>query len=403
MKKVNGRKIRSVDQYLELLKAAGRSAITLRNYRQVLKQYAAFLDVPLEQLHTRLDPDDLVKYAAAISDKREAGRKTTLITIHRYMAINGVEFDELEKNVMMIKVKQDRDDKPLTLDILQKMMDQGTPHSRAILSFLISTGCRAGETSKILLSDVGRIENGVFVPDIRGNVVNIRNEIAKRGNGGIVFLTSEAREYMTTWLKDRDRFIADADRRVAKLYSLPGGERHSHEPRKEKGKLVQRPENDQRLFAVSYSSLDKEFGRLYMAVDGERKSSGKGKKVTAHACRAFFRTYAAKTMGIDMAEGIMRHTGYLNSAYWRLPLEEKYRQFKEGEHALYITRADHRVQAGKLSDLERQNAELKARLDEIERIKKLSTEIEEKDPELFKAMLAAAQQLATQRALEGKK
>jgi len=391
MKKVNGvKKIRSVDQYLVILKAAGKSAITLRNYRQILSQYAKFLGVPLERLHEHLNTDDMVRYSSVVAWMRETGRKSHLSTIHRYMELNGVEFDELEYNAAKVKVTEERDDKPLTTALLQKMMDQGNPHSRAIISFLISTGCRAGETSKLLLSDVGRIDNSRFVPDITGDVINVRNEIAKRKKGGLVFLTAEAREYLTIWLKDRDRFITEANRRTAQLYT-GNGTRHSTEPRKGIGKPIRRPENDQRLFAVSYSSLDKTFGRLYRACDGERGKSGA--KVTAHGCRAYFRTNAAKTIGVDLAEGILRHSGYLNAAYVRMTPEDRLKQFHEGEAALYVTRADHRVQSGKLNELERQNAELKERLNVIEKERQTVTTDEQILFEQFKKFMAEQQKI----------
>lgn len=363
MQKVKGVvKLRSVEQYLTLLKAAKRSDITIRNYRQVLKQYAEFLGVPLSDLHMHLDPDDLVRYAAAISNKREATQKSTMITIHRFMSVNGVVFDELERNVTKVRVTQERADKPVTVELLLKMMDQATPLGRALISFLVSTGCRAGETSELLLSDIGRIENGRFVPDINGDVVQVRNEIAKRRNGGLVFLTREAREYLTAWLKNRDQFIKDADARTERLYTAPkGGRKHDTAPRKENGTKATRPANDQRIFGSSYSGLDKTFNRLYRAVDGERGATGN--KVTIHGCRAYFRTHAAKTMGIDLAEGILRHAGYLNASYVRLSPEEREKQFHAGESALYITRRDHRVQSGRLSELERENAELRKKLE----------------------------------------
>jgi len=68
-------------------------------------------------------------------------------------------------------------------------------------------------------------------------------------------------------------------------------------------------------------------------------------------------------MSIDLVEKIMRHSGYLGQ-YIQIPDMEK--QFHAGEAALYITRADHRVQGNKLDALQRENAALEARLKAIE-------------------------------------
>lgn len=358
----NGKKVRSVESYLSILATAGKSKITVRNYRQILKQYADYLKVPLDELHKHLDPDNLIRYANKIIDRSKAGRKSTLSVIARYMKVNGIEFDELEQGAFTVKADEDRTDKPLDVATIQKMMDQGNPHSRAIISFLVSTGCRAGETSQLLLSDIGTIHNGSFVPDINGDVVHIRNEIAKQRRGGYAFLTSEALEFLTIWLQDRERYMADADERTSKLWVTSTG--HARVPRKDIGKPAKRPDNDQRLFACSYATIDKTFGRLYRAVDGSR-----GKyhaKITAHSCRAYFRTNAVKGMSIDLVEGILRHSGYLNDQYVRMPLEEQYRQFHAGETALYITRADHRIQGSKLDQLQREKDALQARVQQLE-------------------------------------
>lgn len=369
MEKVNGKKIRSVDQYLALLKAGKRSDVTIKNYRQVLKQYAAFLGIPLGELHKHLDADDLVRYAVAIAGKRDAGRKSTMVTIHRYMVLNGVQFDELEGNVAKVQIEQERADKPVTVELLRKMMDQATPHGKLLITLLVSTGCRGGELSKLLLSDIGRIENERFVTDINGDVIQIRNEIAKRKKGGLVFLTREARDFLTAWLKNRDQFIKDADARTERLYVAPkGGKKHDTAPRKENGTKATRPANDQRIFACSYQSLDKTFNRLYRVVDGERGAAGN--MVSMHSCRAYFRTYAARSMGIDLAEGILRHSGYLNQAYVRMTLEERQRMFKEGESVLYITRPDSRIQNSKISELERKLSELTRKMEILTAIEK---------------------------------
>jgi integrase len=357
-------KIRSVDEYIKSLKRAKKSAITLRDYRYILLMYAKWLGVPVEKIHENLNPNDLMRYADKLDDDKIApvSRRKYLTVIARYMENNGVTFDSMDKNTITAFEPEERNDKPATKELLMKMMDLGDPHTRSIISFLTSTGARAGETAQILLSDVGRIDHGRFVPDINGDVVQIRNEISKRRRGGLVFLTSECREFLSIWLQNRDDYIRMA---TVKSQNLRKGDTGRIKGAKHNGEKITRPEKDERLFACSYYTLSQLFGKLYSKIDGEKGKYDKN-MVTPHGCRAFFRTNAARSMGVDLPEGILRHTGYLNQAYWRMTPEQRQADFKAGEPSLYITRPDHRIQTGKLSELEREKDALQVRVQQLE-------------------------------------
>lgn len=337
-----------------MLRLSKRSEATITGYYKVFQSYAKFLKIPLDEVHHHLSVSNLLKYAGSRNGKSDNGNKTNLNVLRWYFSQNGIVFDELEYNATNPKVTKEQNDKPLELATLQKMMDLTDPHGRAILSFLISTGCRAGETCKILLSDVD------------GDVVTIRNEIAKGGHGGKVYLTAEAREYLDLWLADRDEYIRISDKRMKGL--LKAGAHH-------------RPQKDERLFATAYTGLNAIFSRLYAKVDGEQ---GKYHAMcTIHSCRKYFRTHAAQTMHPDLVTGLMRQTGYLDSTYVRMTDEEKRAQFHAGEAALYITRADHRIQGSKLDALQRDNQQLRDQLNEMKQMQDLKVKIED-TPE-FKA------------------
>jgi integrase len=315
-----------VDEYLTMLKLANRSEVTIKSYRKVIKWYSDFIGVPIENVHNHLSISNLLKYAATLKDRSPEGRKTTLTTLHRYFKVNGVVFDELQYNAMKPKVSKEHNDKPLELETLRKMMNLTDSHGRAFLSFLISTGARASETCQILLSDVDE------------DRVTIRNETTA-GAGGIVYLTSEAREYITQWLKERDGYIALSDRRSVGLATI--------------GAI--RPKHDNRLFGMSYASAHKLFSRLYDKVDGSR---GKyHRECTIHSARKYFRTHAATAMHPDLVTGLMRQTGYMDSTYVRMTDEERYKQFKDGESALYIFRSP------ELDEVTRERDELKETLE----------------------------------------
>lgn len=345
----NGSVKYSVPDYLAMLRLSKRSDATIKGYYKVFQSYAKFLKVPVDEVHHHLSVSNLLKYADSRNKKSANGNKTTLNVLRRYFTQNGIVFDELEYNATNPKVTKEHNDKPLTIAMLQAMMDLTDVHGKSMLSFLISTGLRAGEFSQLLLSDIGRLEGDRFVPDISGDVVNVRNEIAKGGHGGCVYLTSEAREYLTLWMKVRNEYIADIDKKALNLVN-----HGAH----------QRPKNDQRIFGTGYSALRDWFTRLYEKVDNEK---GKYHNLcTLHSCRKYFRTAAAQSMHPDLVTNIMRQTAYLDNTYVRIEPSKKYREFKEREAALYITRADHRIQGGKLSDLEQKNKELVARLAAME-------------------------------------
>lgn len=359
--KTKNGKVWSVDAYITALTLAKKSAITVRDYRYVLLMYTKWLGVLIENLHENLNPDDLMRYAKKLDDDKIApvSRRKYLGTIARFMAINGIEFDEMELGAITALESEDRNDKPATKELLQKMMDMGDSHTRAIISFLTSTGCRAGEASQILLTDVGRIEHETFIPDINGSVIKVRNEIAKRRKGGYVFLTTEAREFLTIWLRNRDEYIRMA---AIKSQNLRKGDTGRVKGAKHTGEKIHRPEKDERLFACSYYTLSQLFGKLYLQVDG---SKGKYEKnmVTPHGCRSYFRVNAVKGgMSIDLVEGILRHSGYLNQAYVRMTIEDRFQTFKENEVSLYITRADHR----KMTELEKTNKEFAGKLEIVD-------------------------------------
>lgn len=323
------KKVRPVPLYLAYKERAGCSPHTITRIRGSLKFYADFLGVPLVDLHKHMTAENFLDYLEGPHAKKLApnSRRSTISAISTYMRINGIEFDELEMAVVKVRVPYERNDKPPSFELFQRMMDVADTRMKAIITFLISTGCRRGETSKILLSDVD------------GSVVTIRNGIAKGHRGGKVFLNAEAREYLDLWLLERDRWIKRADQ-LAKQLNL------------------KRPALDLRLFASSDNEIGQRFSDIYKAVDGETVTTQRGERnlVTCHSCRAYFRTNAVKTMGIDLVEGIMRHTGYLNAAYVRMPEEERERLYHEGEDALYITRRDRRMSETAL-ELEKQKRE----------------------------------------------
>jgi len=326
-----------VPVYLAKLRRADRSEKTISLYSKVFKGYAQVIGVPVDLIHENMSQENIDTF---IDYRNKNGRsktstKTYVGILYRFMKVNGYELDAMdEMQANGKKGKSEHNDKVLTQETLQRMMDLGNPHARAWITFLISTGCRSGEASEILLSDV------------KGDTVIIRDEIAKGGRGGIVYLSSEAREFLDLWLKDRGEHIRINKERT-------------------RGMNNSMPEHDQRLFASSYSGLRNMWTRLYEQVDGEKSKYGR-RAISMHSCRRFFRSHLSETVSVDIVEKLMRHEGYLTGAYVRIPEDEVKTAFKAGETALYITRPDQRIQKTEITAVKAENEELRARLAKIE-------------------------------------
>src|SRR5208283_4035817 len=117
-----------VESYISMLRLGKRSEQTITNYRKIINQYARFIGVPLNEVHHYLDVGKLLKFAGSRKGYSERGTKNFLSVLRRYFMINGVQFDELQFNAVSPKVTpkhedDEENDKPLTREILQRMMD----------------------------------------------------------------------------------------------------------------------------------------------------------------------------------------------------------------------------------------------------------------------------------------
>jgi hypothetical protein len=108
MATLTGKKIRSVDQYIEILARAKKSPVTLRDYKYILADYAKFIGVPLTELHKHLDPEDLMKYSDKLDKRAPVTRKKFIGTVARFMKLNGVVFDDLEQGVILSSEPEER-------------------------------------------------------------------------------------------------------------------------------------------------------------------------------------------------------------------------------------------------------------------------------------------------------
>ncbi len=193
----------AADEYLGWLQLeANRSPNTVRAYAGELRKLAGFL---ASRDHTlRMDDlrhDDLRAYQRHLAStlRSPASRARALVAIRswlRWLAKEELVGRDLSNGVTLPRVEQ-RLPKPMTGDELARLLASLPSESplerrdRALVNFLISTGCRISEALQLDRTDVPRQGNRVIVT-------------GKGSKQRAVYLTDDAKAALDEYLQSRD-------------------------------------------------------------------------------------------------------------------------------------------------------------------------------------------------------
>ncbi len=188
---------------------------------------------------------------------------------------------------------------------------------RALALFLVSSGVRIGEALLIQINDVNF---GSEPPE-----VTVRAEITKTKIQRYTFISKEATAAIMEWLKVREKYITAATNKNAGLIQAGYG------------KKVKRPARDTRLFPFSDQVVSQiwETALKNSGLYSVDSSTGR-RQIHPHQLRKFFRSYLGLSMPVDMVEVLMGHSGYLTSAYRRIPKKEIAEAYLQNEYRVMI-------------------------------------------------------------------
>jgi len=187
--------------------------------------------------------------------------------------------------------------KPVTRDVaptkeeLKKIIIRMPLPFKCLSLLLASSGMRIGEAVQIRTSDVNLDSDPVEI--------YLRPEYTKTGEGRYVFISSEAKEMLLEYLKERkpkDRIFPFGKENFRRAWNLAT----------RKAGLSEKDERTQRYL------------------------------LHPHSLRKFFRTQLATVIPLDVVECLMGHSGYLTQSYRRYRKEELAEFYKKGEYALTI-------------------------------------------------------------------
>ena len=157
---------RRIKYYLGAKKIDGLSERTLKNYKANLESFAA----KVEKSAAKITTDDIRGYIAYLDETRhlkETSLQTHINTLRAFFGWLTVE-EKIKKNPMA-KIKSLKLDKKgarqaLTVEELERLRDAcKTYREKALIEFLVSTGCRLSEVAQLRAADLNLADRSVQV------------------------------------------------------------------------------------------------------------------------------------------------------------------------------------------------------------------------------------------------
>jgi len=344
------------------------SSSTVRAYRAALKKFFQTIynvqEPDLEQLADRYFNEnrsfeaDVQAFAAALKEAPPKTRRLYLTAVKVFLLENGVELPQLFWRRLKARIKGSgavSEEEVPTKQTLRSVMMHLSIAGKALFLVLVSSGMRIGEALKLQIGDLELDKNP---PMIR-----VRAEYTKTGRKRITFITPEAAEAVREWLKVRENWL--------------------------KSHLNSKSPDDQRLFPfTSVNARVMWHNALKETGNGKVDPRTRRLLMRPHVLRKYFRSMVGSIAGVDVAEALMGHEGYLTEVYRRYPdpektLAEAYRKavcelqifteehpdearIKQVEERSRLVEALNMQLQARLMQLENENAELKQRLQKLE-------------------------------------
>ena len=274
---------RSVERFHESYSALSGSRGTEGVYLSAIEAACRYSSETPDELVTSLSKASEAKLMEflqgfvnhlANKDKAPKTVQAYLSAVKGFLEVNDIDVPLLRRRVRKPRVYVRSADRAPTMEELRLVCAGADLETRALLLFLLSSGCRIGEALMVQRDDIE--------PKGQAHAIRIRPEIAKDRIGRYTFITGEAFEAVEAYLETH---------------------------------------NSPRLFPLSkaraYHKLTSAFERTIVI----RKSAGR-RDIHPHSLRKFFFTTALKVLGRELAEALIGHKQYLDQAYRRLTLEE---------------------------------------------------------------------------------
>ena len=296
------------------------SKTTVSNYKSCLRIFFKLIygkTEPLEDLakqyfsENRNYEEDVESLLSSMHGRPPKTVRHRIASVKVFLVENDVELNAKFWKRITGKIKGSRawtEDRIPTQEEFRRILNHLPLPGKALSLVLLSSGIRIGEALHLVPEDMEL--------DADPARIKVKGSYTKSGNPRTSFISREAKEVLTEWLKIRDQYLVSS---VSKT------------------KLYEKDINDKRVFpwsrANSYCMWN--LGLVKSKFDKVDSSTNRH-VIHPHVLRKFFRTKLASVIQVDVVEALMGHEGYLTEVYRKYSTEDLAKFYKQGEHALLV-------------------------------------------------------------------
>jgi integrase len=281
-------------------------------------QLKTYNDLSLQYIKdgTRDRLNDATSFATSLAGSPPMTARSRLSVVRNFLAYNNIEFSDNQWNRASGKLpKGGARTVEQEIDVLtvRKVLEHSDVKTKALVCFLVSTGCRLNEALGLFIEDVSFDGDKVAK-------VTIRGELTKTGDARECYCSTESVRYLKEWLKIRPAYMKSA---AAKANGL-GSERPD-------------ADTDNRLFPLTiHTAIVNWNGVAAKAGYGATDRSTGRRTLHLHMMRKLFRSQLALKVPVDVCEALMGHSAYLSEAYRRFTKKQIKELYEKGSSVLHV-------------------------------------------------------------------
>jgi integrase len=265
--------------------------------------------------------EDLLTFCASMNGQAPIGARAKIAGVKEFLGYYNVEFTQRQLKQLSTKMPKGKTartaERDVDIEALRKILLQMDLKGKALTLVLASSGARIGEILQVTLSDV----------DLKTTPAEIviRGEYTKSGDTRRVFISGEAKEVLSEWLKIRESYLQSARNKNRGLI--------------ESGRAKEKSIIDDRVFPFTDRNVREIWENALTKASLWNKDNSTGwSQFRVHALRKFFRSQLALSCPVDIVEALMGHEGYLTEAYRRYSRKQMAEYYLKGEQHVTIMR-----------------------------------------------------------------